>query len=572
MNHNHDHNRDHDSGPNQNHRHNHNHNHDLAPDHIHTSEPSEQAMIEQGQERMRALFAEMPQAVPLVLFSRAGSEDVFSKAAKEIIRVIQKFTPKVTLEEYDLNHALARKWRVDHSPTLLFDPEHFHIRWQGAPLGEEGRAFVEALVMMGYRKSNASEQSKKILERIQTKRDITLFISITCPYCPQQVVNALKAAIAEPDVISLNIVDVQVNTELAEKYGAFGVPVTYANDKLIAQGAQPEELFMLSLEKLEQQTFFIPESEAEVVEADLVIIGGGPAGLTAGIYAARSGLQAVVVERDVLGGQVATTPVVENYPGLTQVGGKTLVDIMVTHALEYVKIFPGEEALDIQPGERFTIQTTRRQFRARAVLLATGATHKRLGIPGESRLFGRGVSYCSTCDGPLFKGKKVVEIGGGNSAVTEVLHLFSIGVDVTLVHRRDRLRAQEHLAKNVFDNNIPVMFNTEIEEIQGESRVEAAVLRNNKTGEKTILPVEGVFIAVGYEPTVELAKKIGIALTPEGYIKHDISHRTNVPGIYSAGDVEGGYKQIVTAAGQGSEAALAIFEDLINPYWIQNQK
>lgn len=562
---------------NHNHDHDHDHNHDHNSDHSHdqnhfSSDPSEQVMLEQAQAKMRALFAEMPYAVPLVLFFHPGAEDVFTRAVKEIIQVIQRFTPQVTLEEYDLNHKLARKWGVDHTPTLLFDPEHFRIRWQGAPLGEEGRAFVEALVMIGYRKSNATEQSKRIMERLQSKRDIKLFVSITCPYCPQQVVNALKAAIEKPDVVSLDIVDVQANKELAEKYAAYGVPVTYANEKQIAQGAQPEELFMLSLEKLEQQTFFIPESDAEVVDADLVIIGGGPAGLTAGIYGARSGLEAVILERDALGGQVATTPVVENYPGLTQVGGKTLVDIMVTHALEYVKIFPGEEALDIQSGELFTVRTTRRRFRAKTVLLATGATHERLGIPGESRLSGRGVSYCSTCDGPLFKGKKVIEVGGGNSAVTEALHLFAIGVDVTLVHRRDKLRAQEHLTKTVIDNNIPVMFDTELKEIKGETRVEAAVLHNNKTGETTTIPVEGVFIAIGYRPTVELAKKIGVELTPEGYIKHDSRHRTNVPGVYSAGDVEGGYKQIVTAAGQGSEAALAIFEDLVNPYWKQNTR
>jgi thioredoxin reductase (NADPH) len=558
-NHDHDHNRDYD------------HNTDQDQGHLHSSSDlSEKAIIERAQEKMRTLFAEMPQDVPLVLFSRFDSQDIFTKAIKEIVRAIQKFTPKVNLKEYELNHKLARKWGVDHSPTLLFDPDHFHIRWQGAPLGEEGRAFVEALVMMGYRKSNASEQSKKILARVRSKREIKLFVSTSCPYCPQQVVNALKAAIEKPDVVHLDIIDVQVNTEMAEEYSAFGVPVTYANEKQIAKGAQPEELFMLSLEKLEPQAFFIPESDEKEVEADLVIIGGGPAGLTAGIYASRSGLQAVILERDALGGQMATTPVVENYPGLTQVGGKTLVDIMVTHALEYVKIFPGEEAIDIRPGEGFTVQTSRRRFRAKAVLLATGATYKRLGIPGEMRLSGRGVSYCSTCDGPLFKGKKVLEIGGGNSAVTEALHLFSIGVDVTLVHRRNRLRAQEHLAKNVFDNNIPVMFDTELKEIKGESRVEEAVLYNNRTGKTNSVAVDGVFIAIGYEPSVGLAKKIGVELTPEGYIKHDSSHRTSIPGVYSAGDVEGGYKQIVTAAGQGSEAALAIFEDLIHPYWKQN--
>jgi thioredoxin reductase (NADPH) len=475
--------------------------------------------------------------------------------------------PKVSLLEYDLSHELARKWNVEHSPTLLFDPEHYNVRWLGAPLGEEGRTFVQALIMMGYRRTELSEDSVKILQKIESPRAIKVFVSLSCPYCPQQAVNGLKAAIEMPELISLEILDIQANPELADQYAAQSVPQVYANDMLIAQGAQPEELFMLSLEKLEQQTIFIPESDAEEIETDLVIVGGGPAGLTAGIYAERSGLRSVVIERDALGGQVATTPVVENYPGLTQVGGKALVDIMVSHALEYAKIFPGEEVMEIQPGEPIVVLTNRRRFTAKAVLLATGATHRPLGVPGESRLSGHGVSYCSTCDGPLFKGRKVTIVGGGNSAVTEALHLHHIGVDVTLVHRRDSLRAQEHLAKNLFANNIPVILDTVVKEIRGNDRVEEAELHSNQTGETTTMAIDGVFVAVGYEPAVQLAKKIGVELTPEGYIKRDSRHRTNIPGIYSAGDVEGGYKQIVTAAGQGSEAALSIFEDLVNPYW-----
>jgi thioredoxin reductase (NADPH) len=264
---------------------------------------------------------------------------------------------------------------------------------------------------------------------------------------------------------------------------------------------------------------------------------------------------------------VATTPVVENYPGLTQVGGKTLVDIMVSHALQYVNIFPGEEVMDIQAGDPFVVKTSRRRFTARAVLLATGASHRHLNVPGESRLSGRGVSYCSTCDGPLFKGKKVIMVGGGNSAVTETIHLHHIGVQVTLVHRRDTLRAQEHLTRNLTSNNIPILFNTEVKEISGEAKVESVTLADTQTGETTRLPVDGVFIAIGYEPAVELARKIGVETTSDGYIMRDARHRTNIPGIYSAGDVEGGYKQIVTAAGQGAEAALCLFEDLVNPYW-----
>ena len=274
-----------------------------------------------------------------------------------------------------------------------------------------------------------------------------------------------------------------------------------------------------------------------------------------------------MIEKGALGGQVATTPVVENYPGLTQVGGKTLVDLMVSHALEYAKIYPGEEVMDVQPGDPMIVKTSRRKFLTRTVLLSTGATYKHLDVPGESRLSGHGVSFCSTCDGPLFKGKKVVIVGGGNSAVTEALNLHNIGVKVTLVHRRDVLRAQEHLVKSMEANKIPVLYSTEVNEIRGKDRVQEVLLYDNKTKKTATMAVNGVFIAVGYAPSVDLAKKIGVELTPEGYIKSDERHRTNIPGIYAAGDVEGGYKQIVTATGQGAEAAMAIFEDLVNPYW-----
>jgi thioredoxin reductase (NADPH) len=317
---------------------------------------------------------------------------------------------------------------------------------------------------------------------------------------------------------------------------------------------------------MSQQTVFIPESDAEEIETDLVIVGGGPAGLSAGIYAARSGLNAAIVEKGVLGGQVALTPLVENYPGMKQVGGKTLVDIMVTHALEYTTIFPGEEVMRITSGEPITVETSRRKFLTRAVLLATGASHRHLGVPGEQEFAGRGVSYCSTCDGPMFRNRRVLMVGGGNSAVTEALHLNNMGVAVTVVHRRDRFKAQEVLVQQLIDSGIPVLFNTEISEISGKDGVEAVTAVNNRTGQTSQVPTDGVFLAIGYDPAVGLARQTGLALTEEGYIAHE-SYRTSVPGIYTAGDVAGGFKQIVTAAGNGSEAALTIFEDLINPYW-----
>lgn len=516
--------------------------------------------------QLRAAFSQMPNDIPIYMFVNREKDDIFAQTNRQIVKIFRELTQKITFREYPLDHDLARKWNVIHSPTLLIAPERYAIRWLGAPMGEEGRIFLETMMMVGMGQSHLNDESKNVLKKIDSPRDVKVFVSPTCPYCPQQALNGVQAAVERPDIISLEIVDIQANPRLADQYSAHSVPQTFANEVLIGMGAQSQELFCASLKKMEPQTVFIPEVDAGLVENDVVIVGGGPAGLTAGIYTVRSGLATAIIERDALGGQVATTPIVENYTGFSQVGGKSLVDIMVSHALQYVQIFQGEEVLDITPGTPMVVQTSRRKFHTRAVLLATGAMHKHLGVPGEARLAGKGVSYCSTCDGPLFVGKKVIMVGGGNSAVTEALHLHHMGIDVTLVHRRDVLRAQDVLVGHLREAGIPILWNTEVMEIQGEKSVERVMIHNNQTGETSALDVKGVFLAIGYEPAVGLAQKIGVELTEEGYIRHD-RHRTNIPGVYSAGDVEGGYKQIVTASGQGAESAMAIFEDLINPYW-----
>lgn len=520
-----------------------------------------------AQKKIKELFGNMEHEVPLILFTDHMVNTQYNEALRSAIRALRELTGKITLREYSTGHEMVEKHAVTNFPTLLFDPEHFSIRWLGAPIGQEARILIETIILLGHRKSDLSGPSGKILDKITTSRKIKLFVSPTCPFCPQQATNALKAAFARPDIISLEIIDIQANPPLTEKYNAFSVPVCYADDILIARGAQPEELFLASLEKMAQQNVFIPESEAELVETDLAIIGGGPAGLTAGIYGARSGLKSVIIERGALGGQVALTPIVENYPGFQQVEGKTLVDIMVTHALEYVSIFPDEEVMEVKTGPPFELLTNRRRYTARAILFATGASYRHLNIPGEDRLAGSGVSYCSTCDGALFKGKEVIVVGGGDSALTDAIYLANNNVKVTIVHRRDKFRAQEHLVSQLNQYDIQLIFETEVQEIKGEKKVESVVLFNNRTGETQDKQVDGVFVAIGYQPAVELASKTGLDLTPEGFIKVDSNHRTNIPGIYAAGDVEGGYKQIVTAAGQGSGAAITIFEDLVNPYW-----
>src|SRR5210317_1479918 len=489
-------------------------------DSIHPDTQQNDMAAEAYLRQLKSTFEQMPNDIMLYLFTAEGHEDAFTHANRQVIRAFRELSDKINLREYDLDHELAQKWNITSSPTLLIAPEQYSIRWLGAPMGEEARTFLELLILVGQGKSQLSDQSVNVIKKIDSPRNIKVFVSPTCPYCPQEAVNAVKAAVEMPETISLEIIDIQSEPELANQYAALSVPQAFANDVLIGQGAQPEEVFILSLKKLEPQTIFIPDSDAELVETDLLIIGGGPSGLTAGIYSVRSGLRTAVVEREALGGQVATTPIVENYPGFTSVGGKTLVDIMVSHALQYVQIFQGEAVMDLHAGKPITVLTNRRKFLTKSVLLATGATHRHLNVPGESRLSGRGVSYCSTCDGPLFKGKKVVMVGGGNSAVTEALHLFHMGVDVTLIHRRDKLRAQDVLAKQLSDNNIPVLWDTEIKEIQGEERVEEILVVNKKSGETSTIKADGVFVAIGYTPAVELAEMMGLEINEDGYIKH----------------------------------------------------
>ena len=519
------------------------------------------------QEQLKKIFQAMPREVSLFLFSQRSDNKKEIQIARDLIGAFMELTDKVTLKEYDLSHKISREWGVERTPCLVFCPDGYTIKYLGIPLGEEGRTLVETLILLGSGRSQMNEQAQKVIKRIDAPRNVKIFVSPTCPYCPQQAVNAVKAAMENPEWISVEIVDTSFNSELAEAYSAFSVPQTFANELLIASGAQSQELFAASLESMEEQQYFIPDVDAPRLEADVVIVGGGPAGLTAGIYTARSGLNTLILERDTLGGQVAATPVVENYPGLSHIGGKNLVDIMVAHALDYVRILPREQVVEVKPGDSLEITTSQRRITARALLLATGASHRRLDVNGETRLAGRGVSYCSTCDGPLFKGKKVAMVGGGNSAVTEALHLHHIGAEVTLIHRGDSLRAQESLVKDLENDEIPILWNTEVKEIRGEQKVTELALYNNRTEQTEIQPFDGIFISIGYIPQVELAKKIGLQLTDDGYLKNDGRHRTNIPGIYSAGDVEGGYKQIVTAAGAGAAAAMTIFEDLTHPYW-----
>ena len=288
---------------------------------------------------------------------------------------------------------------------------------------------------------------------------------------------------------------------------------------------------------------------------DVIILGAGPAGLTAGIYAARGGLNAVIVESSAVGGQASLTAEIENYPGFESVNGFELVSIMQAQCDRLGVTFVFDNPVNVSlEGEIKRVTTAASgTLEARTVIIATGALPRTLGLPNESALMGGGVSYCATCDGAFFRGKPVAVVGGGNTAVEDALSLLKFASDVWLIHRRDALRADAILADRVKSSGVKIVWDSVVTELVGENKLRALTLKNVKTGELSSLAVNGVFIAVGQTPST--AGLTGVELDG-GYIVTDEEMRTALPGVFAAGDVrKKSLRQVVTATADGAIAA-----------------
>jgi thioredoxin reductase (NADPH) len=291
---------------------------------------------------------------------------------------------------------------------------------------------------------------------------------------------------------------------------------------------------------------------------DLIIIGGGPAGLAAGVYAGRAGLDTVIVERGLFGGQMMNTEDVENYPGIRTTTGPQLSEVMGAHPEDFdvVKKYGEVQRIELS-GPVKKVDIGDEVLEAKAVIIATGTNPRLLGVPGEKELSGRGVSYCAICDGAFFKGKKLIVVGGGDSAVEEGVFLTRFASKVTIVHRRDKLRAQPILQKKAFENEkVEFIWNHQVKAIEGDPMVQRVVLQNTQSGEEQTVEADGVFIYVGLLPNTGFLKGTGI-LNDEGYIVTNEEMETSIPGVFAAGDArQTSLRQIITAAGDGAKAAM----------------
>ncbi|MBA7470615.1 Thioredoxin reductase [subsurface metagenome] len=294
-------------------------------------------------------------------------------------------------------------------------------------------------------------------------------------------------------------------------------------------------------------------------EYDVIIIGGGPAGLSAGIYTSRARLNSLLIERGVVGGRITDAELVENYPGFAEgVSGAELGQLMQRQAAKYGLSIVTAEVTGLElKKEKRVVKTTRGDFTAKAVIIASGSERGKLGIPGEKELTGKGVSYCATCDAPFFKEKPIAVVGGGNAAISEALHLAKFASHVIVIHRRNQLRATRIMEEKArAQSRIEFLWDTVVEKIDGKDAVKQLILRQVKTGKPSTLDVAGVFVAVGLKPSTDFLKGV-VPLDKAGYIITNDRMETKVPGIFAAGDIrQHSPRQAITAAGDGATAAV----------------
>lgn len=297
---------------------------------------------------------------------------------------------------------------------------------------------------------------------------------------------------------------------------------------------------------------------------DLIVIGAGPAGLTAALYASRAGLKTIIIERGAPGGKVFVTHKVENYPGFESISGRELAQTMHKHALKFGAQYEYGEVIDIVDlGETKKVITNVNEYEAKRIIIATGTENRKLKIAGEEEFTGRGISYCAVCDGNFFKGEDVAVVGGGNSALEEALYLADICKSVTIIHRRDQFRAEDYIVENVLKHpNIKFEYDCIPKSFNGDEKLRSVTIENVKTNEQKDLEVAGAFIYVGLIPLTSSFKKLGI-VNDHGSIEVDENLQSKVNGIYVAGDVrDKNLRQIATAISDGAMTAQNIINSL----------
>ncbi|WP_065218617.1 MULTISPECIES: alkyl hydroperoxide reductase subunit F [Butyricimonas] len=447
--------------------------------------------------------------------------------------------------------------------TILKNGEKTGIRFRGVPNGHEFTSLLLAIMNLDGKGKNFPDTA--ICNRVKALKGpihLTTYVSLTCTNCPD-VIQALNAMTTLNNQISHEMVDGAINQAEVEALNIQGVPSVFADGKLIHVGRGE---FGELLNKLEARYGSNEEAvEATEKQYDVIVTGGGPAGAAAAIYSARKGLNvAIVAER--IGGQVKETVGIENLISVPETTGSQLADDLRTHiqrypidVLEHRRI----EKVEIENNQKILSTAKGEKFIAPAVIVATGASWRKLNVPGEAEYIGRGVAFCPHCDGPFYKGKHVAVIGGGNSGIEAAIDLAGICSKVTVLEFLEELKADQVLREKVKSlPNVEVFTNSQTLEITGNGeKVTGIRVKDRETGEVRVIALDGIFVQIGLVPNSGAFREV-VETNRPGEIVIDARCRTNIPGIYAAGDVSSvPYKQIIIAMGEGAKAALSAFED-----------
>lgn len=476
---------------------------------------------------------------------------------RELLVEIADMSDKVSLDDSD-NNARQPSFRIKQ-------PEgHEQIRFAGIPMGHEFTSLVLALLHVGGHPLKTEPEVIEQIKNLDGEFHFETYISLSCQNCPE-VVQALNLMAVINPKISHTMIDGALFQDEVNERQIMAVPTVFLNGKQFGQGRMslPEIIGKLDTGAIKREA----EKISQKAPFDVLIVGGGPAGASASIYAARKGIRTgIVAER--FGGQVMDTMAIENFISVKETEGPRLVTALEEHVKEYeVDVMNLQRASKLRKKDKMVEVELESgaKLLSKAVILATGARWRELGVPGEAEYRGHGVAYCPHCDGPLFKGKHVAVIGGGNSGVEAAIDLAGIVGHVTLIEYADHLKADAVLQKKLHSlNNVDVIIGAQTTEITGaNNKVNGLNYKDRATDETHHLEVAGVFVQIGLLPNTDFLKDT-IELSKYGEIEIDAHGATSMPGVFAAGDVTTiPYKQIIIAMGEGSRAALGAFDYLI---------
>ncbi|NMF99783.1 alkyl hydroperoxide reductase subunit F [Aromatoleum toluolicum] len=468
-------------------------------------------------------------------------------------------------EQSNLITIVERRDDAERKPSFAINRqgEDTGVRFAGLPMGHEFTSLILALLQVGGHPPKVEQDVIEQIRAIDGSYEFETFISLSCHNCPD-VVQALNLmAVLNPN-IRHTMIDGALFQDEVDARQVMAVPTVFLNGKHFGQGRMELAEIVAKIDTGAQAR--AAEKIAAKSEFDVLVVGGGPAGAAAAIYAARKGIRTgVIAER--FGGQVMDTLAIENFISVTATEGPKLAMALEEHVKEYeVDIMNLQRAAAVIPQQHgFEVRLENgASLQARSVILATGARWREMNVPGEKEFRGKGVAYCPHCDGPLFKGKRVAVIGGGNSGVEAAIDLAGIVAHVTLLEFADTLRADAVLQRKLASlPNVTVITNAQTTEVTGDAKVNGLVYKDRVSGESQRLALEGIFVQIGLLPNTDFVKDT-VERTKFGEIVVDARGQTSVPGLFAAGDCTTvPFKQIVIAMGDGAKASLAAFDHLI---------